>query len=142
VTVGGRTVRVDAYQHQFGTLSLLVDTASYTATLDRRDPAVHVRVRNGLFPIEILDERRLRMRRAASRFTVEGRQVVCAPMPGRIVRVLVAAGDEVREGQGLVVVEAMKMENEMRSPKGGRVVEVHVREGQAVENGAKLVAVE
>jgi biotin carboxyl carrier protein len=82
------------------------------------------------------------MRRAAARFTVEGRQTLTAPMPGRIVRVLVKAGDEVREGQGLVVVEAMKMENEMKSPKGGKVVEVLVSEGQTVEGNAKLCVVE
>ena len=81
---------------------------------------MRVRVKDSVYPIEILDEKKLRMRRAAARFTVEGRQTLTAPMPGRIVRVLVKAGDEVREGQGLVVVEAMKMENEMKSPKGGR----------------------
>lgn len=142
VWLGGRAVRVDACQHDHGTLSLLVDTASYTATLDRRGTVVHVRVRNGHFPIEILDERRLRMRRAAGRFTVAGRRTVCAPMPGRVLKVLVRPGDEVKEGQGLVVVEAMEMENQMRSPKDGKVVEVHVQEGQAVEGGARLAAVE
>ena len=142
VWVGGRAVRVDAYQHDHGTLSLLVDAASYTATLDRRDAVVHVRVRNGHFPIEILDERRLRMRRAPGKAVVAGRQTLCAPMPGKVVKVLVRAGDAVREGQGLLVVEAMKMENEVRSPKDGKVVEVHVQEGQAVESGARLAAVE
>ena len=109
----------DAFEHDYGTLSLIVDTASYTAMLDQRDVHVRVRVKDSVYPIEILDEKKLRMRRAAARFTVEGRQTLTAPMPGRIVRVLVKAGDEV-EGQGLVVVEAMKMENEMKSPKGGR----------------------
>jgi biotin carboxyl carrier protein len=142
VAIGGRIHRVDAFQHDFGTLSLLVDTHSYSVLLDERPGSVRVHLRDQVYALEILDERRLRMRRAAGRFTLEGRQVVCAPMPGRIVRVLVKPGDAVREGQGLVVVEAMKMENEMRSPKDGKVVEVHVQEGQAVENGAKLAAVE
>ena len=73
---------------------------------------------------------------------VEERQTLTAPMPGRIVQVLANAGDQVREGQGLVVVEAMKMENEMKSPKDGKVVEVLVSEGQAVEGNAKLCVVE
>lgn len=64
-----------------------------------------------------------------------------APMPGRVVRVLVAKDDEVGAGQGLVVVEAMKMENEIRSPRAGRVQELAVREGQAVEAGALLAVV-
>ena len=67
---------------------------------------------------------------------------VKAPMPGRIVRVLVAAGDRVIAGQGLVVVEAMKMENELRSPRDGAVTEVRVVAGAAVEAGTVLVVVE
>ena len=142
VAVGQRLLRVDAYQHHAGTFSVLVDTRSYTVTMEKRDTLVQVRVQSSLFSIEILEERRLRMRRAAGRFGLAGRQAVTAPVPGRILRVLVRVGDEVVEGQGLVVVEAMKMENAMRSPKDGRVVEVCVREGQAVENGARLAAVE
>ena len=63
-------------------------------------------------------------------------------MPGRVVRVLVKAGDEVAARQGLVVVEAMKMENELTSPKAGRVKEVSVSEGTSVESGRLLVIVE
>jgi biotin carboxyl carrier protein len=62
-------------------------------------------------------------------------------MPGKVVRVLVKAGDEVAEGQGLVVVEAMKMENELKSPKAGTVTELHAVEGATVESGAKLIVV-
>nr|WP_306414357.1 biotin/lipoyl-containing protein [Corallococcus exiguus] len=82
------------------------------------------------------------MRAAAGSFSVEGRQVILAPMPGKVVKVLVAVGEEVKEGQGLVVVEAMKMENELKSPKAGKVTEVFAKEGTAVENNAKLVVVE
>lgn len=143
VKLRGKTHLVDAYRHDYGTLSIIVDGASYTAMLDQRSTHVNVRIRGrSVFPIEILDEKRLRMRRAAGKFTVEGKQTVTAPMPGKIVKVLVKQGDAVAEGQGLVVVEAMKMENELRSPKAGKVVELHVKEGQAVEGNAKLCAVE
>ena len=71
-----------------------------------------------------------------------GEQSVNAPMPGRVVRVLVAAGDEVAVRQGVVVVEAMKMENELRSPKAGRVKEVSVAPGTSVEAGRVLVVIE
>jgi biotin carboxyl carrier protein len=74
--------------------------------------------------------------------TGQGVQRVTAPMPGKVVRVLVAPGDEVVPRQGLVVVEAMKMENELRASGPGRVREVFVREGQSVEAGAPLVVVE
>jgi biotin carboxyl carrier protein len=63
-------------------------------------------------------------------------------MPGKVVRVLVGLGDEVKENQGLVVVEAMKMENELRAPRPGVVAAVHVAVGQAVDKGAPLVTVE
>jgi biotin carboxyl carrier protein len=63
-------------------------------------------------------------------------------MPGKVVRVLVAPGEPVSEGQALVVVEAMKMENELKSPKAGTVGEVFAKEGSAVEANAKLLTVE
>jgi biotin carboxyl carrier protein len=79
---------------------------------------------------------------AATGGLVAGEQRVTAPMPGRVLRVLVEAGDEVAERQGLVVVEAMKMENEIGSPKAGRVKEVAVAEGASIEAGRLLVVVE
>ncbi len=142
VRLRGQVHVVDAFRHDYGTLSLIVDNASYSAMLDWRGADVKVRLRHSTFPLEVLDEKRLRLRRAAGRFAAEGRQVVVAPMPGRVVKVLVRAGDAVRRGQGLVVVEAMKMENELKAPKDGKVVEVHVAEGQAVDANAKLCTVE
>ena len=72
----------------------------------------------------------------------QGDQSVRAPMPGRVLRVLVAAGDEVAAGQGIVVVEAMKMENELRAPKAGRVKDVSVLAGASVDAGKVLVVIE
>jgi biotin carboxyl carrier protein len=72
----------------------------------------------------------------------EGEQAILAPMPGRVVRVLVAPGDDVVAKQGVIVVEAMKMENELRSPKAGRVKDVAVAAGTSVEAGRVLVVVE
>jgi biotin carboxyl carrier protein len=142
VRLRGKVHVVDAHPHDRGSLSLLVDTASYSAMVDWRGTKVSVRLRHASFAMEIFDEKRLRLERAAAGFAAGGRQPVDAPMPGRIVKVLCRLGDEVKAGQGLVVLEAMKMENELRSPKDGRVVELHVQEGQAVEGNAKLCAVE
>jgi len=71
-----------------------------------------------------------------------GQQRVTAPMPGRVLRVLVSVGDEVAHRQGLIVVEAMKMENELTAPKAGKVIEVAVTEGISVEAGRLLVVIE
>ena len=142
VSIDGEAMEVDAVHLQGFALSLLVGTRSYRCDVDpRKDGRVEVRVNDHIHPLEILDERKLRMRRATGKFSLEGPQRIDAPMPGKVVRVLVKAGDEVQEGQGLVVVEAMKMENELKSPKAGKVTELHAVEGAAVESGAKLAVV-
>ena len=79
--------------------------------------------------------------RAGSEHT-DGEQTIAAPIPGKVVRVLVQPGAEVTAHQALVVVEAMKMENELKSPRAGRVKEVLVREGMAVEAGRVLAVIE
>ncbi|MFI5177810.1 MAG: biotin/lipoyl-containing protein [Vicinamibacterales bacterium] len=89
----------------------------------------------------VVDGRRFE-RRTTEAAAGHGEQRVMAPMPGRVVRVLVKAGDTVSARQGLVVVEAMKMENELASPRAGRVKEVAVAEGASVESGRLLVIVE
>jgi biotin carboxyl carrier protein len=89
---------------------------------------------------DIFDPRELRGRKSGS--AGGGRQEISAPMPGKVVRVLVEPGDPVEAGQGLVVVEAMKMQNEMKSPKAGRVVEVRTRADAAVAAGEALIVVE
>jgi biotin carboxyl carrier protein len=81
-------------------------------------------------------------RRRASAAHADGEQRILAPMPGRIVRVLAAVGDEVALRQPVVVIEAMKMENELRAPKAGRVKEVAVESGASVEAGRLLVVIE
>lgn len=95
------------------------------------------------FEVEVVDERTRQIRAltaARPAAPVGGR--VLAPMPGRVVRVEVAAGQRVEAGAGLVVVEAMKMENELRAPRSGVVARVHVAVGEAVERGAPLVTLE
>lgn len=81
-------------------------------------------------------------RAAGADHGAQGRQALAAPMPGKIVDVLVSAGDAVERGQGLVVVEAMKMQNEVKAPKDGTVVEVRVAAGEAVSAGQVMVVIE
>jgi biotin carboxyl carrier protein len=142
VVIDGRTLEVDAVHLKGGALSLLAGTRSARCDIQPgKDGKVSVLIGETLHELELLDERRLRMRKAGGKFTTEGPQRIDAPMPGKVVRVLVKVGDEVSEGQGLVVVEAMKMENELKSPKAGKVTELLAVEGAAVESGAKLVVV-
>jgi biotin carboxyl carrier protein len=142
VSLGGKVLEIDAVQLQGFAVSLIVGARSYRCDIEPgKDGKVNVLVGETVHPLEILDERKLRLRRAAGKFTLEGPQRIDAPMPGKITRVLVKVGDEVQEGQGLVVVEAMKMENELKSPKAGKVTELHAVEGSAVESGAKLAVI-
>ena len=139
---GARTLEVDAVHLAGHAMSLLVDGRSVRCEVEPgQDGRVAVLVGDEVHELEILDERRLRLRRASGKFSLEGPQRVDSPMPGKVVRVLVKQGEQVQEGQGLVVVEAMKMENELKSPKAGVVSELYAQEGQAVEAGAKLAVV-
>ena len=93
------------------------------------------------FSAEIVDPRTWRGRKQGA-LQAEGRQQIVAPMPGKVIRVLVAAGDNVEAGQGLLVVEAMKMQNEIKSPKNGKVERLLAKEGQSVNAGDVLAWVE
>jgi len=105
-----------------------------------RGPGQEVWVNGRRLSMEVFDPRDLRGGKGAG--SNQGRQEIAASMAGKVIRVLVAAGDAVEEGQGLVVVEAMKMQNEMKSPKSGRVAEVRTRADATVGAGEVLVVVE
>lgn len=142
VTLEGKTHHIDALTLDHGAVSMLVDGRSYHVEVEEKGDEVAVLVDRQLTRVDVADERRLRLRAAQAGFAVEGKQTIVAPMPGKVVKVLVKQGDEVKEGQGLVVVEAMKMENELKAPKAGKVTELFAKEGTTVEINAKLVTVE
>ncbi len=120
-----------------GQWSVLANGRSFAAQLLSSG---EVSVNGRVIRVEIFDPRSMRGRRNAT--GSEGRQTIVAPMPGRVIRVLIEAGQEVEEGQGLIVVEAMKMQNEMKSPKAGRVVEVKTAAGATVAAGDILAVIE
>jgi len=142
LTLQRRHHTVDARVLDHGAVSLIVDGRSYDVELDESGDEVQVLVDSELLTVDVADERAVSLRAGAAGFSVTGKVLVTAPMPGKVVRVLVAPGAQVTEGQGLVVVEAMKMENELKSPKAGTVIEVFAKEGSAVEANAKLLTVE
>jgi acetyl/propionyl-CoA carboxylase alpha subunit len=135
--VDGRVISVDARMLEPGVLSLIVEGRQYRCILDGN--AVLIGGRR--FAFERNDPRLLQGRRGAGAGTA-GPRPVKAPMPGRVVRVLAAVGEAVAEQQGIVVIEAMKMQNELRSPKAGRVIRVAVAAGDTVGSGDVLAVVE
>jgi biotin carboxyl carrier protein len=141
ILLDGQRVDADAVEIAPHTLSLLLDGQSYEVHI-APSPDGMLKLQTGLeeFTAEVTDPRAWRGRRHGA-LEAEGRQQIVAPMPGKVVRVLVEAGDRVEAGQGLVVVEAMKMQNEIRSPKGGVVERLHVKEGQPVNAGEVLCIV-
>ena len=125
-----------------GIYSVLIGGRSYQATVlsaGAAQPSV-IQVEGRLYSVDLFDPRELRARSAADQS--QGRKNIAAPMPGKVVRVLVKTGDAVEAGQGLIVVEAMKMQNEMKSPKAGIVAEVKAQDGATVAAGEILVVVE
>ena len=120
-----------------GSYLVRLGTRSHRVTLG---PAGEVSVNGRSLRMEVFDPRDLRPGGQSRAY--RGPLRISAPMPGKVVRLLVAPGDAVQAGQGLVVVEAMKMQNEMKSPQAGRVVEVRTEAGATVAAGDVLVVVE
>ena len=138
-TVDGRLVEANAIRISRGAYSILLGGRSLEVSAEETSNGFLLRA-NGLeFQVEIVDPRSWRRGRGSG-IELEGRQQLIAPMPGKIVRALVAAGQKVHAGQGLLVIEAMKMQNEIRSPKSG-TVEKLAREGQTVNAGEILAIV-
>jgi biotin carboxyl carrier protein len=127
----------DLRETEPGVYSVLIEGRSYEVSIPQPG---EVRINGRTLPIEVFDPRALRGRRGGE--SNVGPQNIAASMPGKVIRVLVAPGDSVAAGQGLIVVEAMKMQNEMKSPKAGRVVEVKTSAGATVAAGEVLVVIE
>ena len=146
VTVDGHTWQVDAARIDGQTLSLLVDTVwrkSHEVVIVAHPATARLDVHVGTTPIAVgLNGRRRRRRKDEGAGSGSGPQRLVAPMPGKVVRVLVKAGEAVRARQPLVVVEAMKMENELRAGRDGTVADIHAREGASVDAGALLIIIQ
>jgi biotin carboxyl carrier protein len=141
VLIDGNPIDADAVEIAPHTFSVLLHGKSYELRVaPMPDGSLKIQSATTEFIAEEIDPREWRGRHGA--LQAEGRQQVVAPMPGKVVRVLVSTGDKVEAGQGLVVVEAMKMQNEIRSPKTGTVEKVVASEGQAVNAGDVLIWVD
>ena len=146
VLVDGRSITIDSQQLgtvtqvEPGAYSVLLNGASYeifvSGPLEKLSAHVHGRA----FVADVQDPRDTS--RALRTSSGSGRQQISAPMPGKVIRVLVNVGDSVDAGQGLIVVEAMKMQNEMKAARPGRVLEIRATAGGTVGAGDTLVVIE
>jgi biotin carboxyl carrier protein len=139
--LNGQPVNIDPVITRRDVLSLLVDGYAYEIKREQTATDLHMWVGSSRFAVELRDPRSLRSRQKAAG-DEKGPRKIFAPMPGRIVRLLVAENSEVAAGQGIVVVEAMKMQNEIKSPKKGIVKKISATPGVAVKPGDVLAIVE
>lgn len=139
VTVDGTVCVVDARKLESNFYSLIVDGRSYEVSVEGDDETFEVRHGASLRTVRLVDPLRAA---SGADLADTGRAVIEAVMPGRVVRLLVEEGQQVEAGQGVLVLEAMKMENEVASPRAGTVSTVKVAQGATVETGQILVVVE
>ena len=141
VTIDGQEHLVDAHQVQSSVWSVLYGADSFEVDVQGREEDHEVLISGDCYKFSLMNEQRKALLRTAGKGGA-GKAMVTSPMPGKVVKILVAAGEEVTADQGVIVVEAMKMENELKSAVTGKVKEIFVKEGEVVESGAKLLFVE
>ncbi|MGH7832955.1 MAG: biotin/lipoyl-containing protein [Candidatus Binatia bacterium] len=142
LSIDGNEFLVDGRKTGLNNYSLIIDKRSFEVDVDVSENEYRVLVDGRSYHIRLVDERRMRLGTMQSVIEAQGRQEISVPMPGKVVAVLVTEGDRVEKGQGLVIVEAMKMENEVRSPINGEIKEIRTKPGETVEAGKILLVVE
>ena len=141
VTYDGEPIEVDYNEvDRLGQLALFLGDRSYGVSIEGDESEAVVTVAGEVYLVEIEDERE-RAAHAAERAGAAGGGIVKSVMPGIVVEVLVSEGETVEKGAPLLILEAMKMQNEIPAPASGRVDRIHVSQGQAVGSGEKLVAI-
>jgi len=141
VVVHGRRLSADAIDLG-GSTSMCIDHQVVDLSIEGALPDVDVIARGHRLHVKVESERMRALASAPGHKSGAGAGAVVSPMPGRVLKVLVAEGEQVLVGAALVVVEAMKMENELSAARGGTVRRIHVAPGQTVESGALLVEIE
>lgn len=137
--INGEKIAVDATTTAAGMLSLLIGGESFEVIANQANQQIAI---GGIrYSIDVRDPRAWRTRKALAG-AGDGPKKVVAPMPGKVVRVIAAEGTEVEAGAGVAVIEAMKMQNELKSPKKGRVAKIMTTEGAAVNAGDVLAVIE
>lgn len=137
----GREFPLDIVSTQQGVFSLLINGKSYDVKQETVGAETNIVVGHERFAATVRDPRSFRARRRAGS-SEQGVKKITAPMPGKVVRILASVGSQVEAGQSVIVIEAMKMQNELKAPKNGTVKKLNVAEGAAVEAGQALAEVE
>ena len=139
VTIDGQAHEIDGRAVRPGTWSLVIGGRNYTVDLDRRRTGIAASVGASEVVLQVEDALHRRLAAAAHPHGPAGGETLRAPIAGKVVKVLVAVGDTVARGTAVLVLEAMKMENELVAERGGTVSKVHKQAGQAVDTGEILV---
>ena len=141
VSFSGKSFQVNVGKISEDHFSLILNGYSYDVIVNSQPSNFQVFVNGMPFNIELYDPRKARLF-SSGEMTDSGPKVVSSSMPGKVVKLLVSEGETVKKGQGLIVIEAMKMQNELESPKAGRISQINVSENQAVNNEDPLLVVE
>ena len=141
VRLDRRDIPVSCVPVSEGSLSLVVNGESFDVSCERAGERLQVSVRGAIYECIVSDPRSLRTRKRAG-LADSGEQKLTASMPGKVVRIIAAVGDQIIGGQGILVIEAMKMQNEVRSPKNGQLKKLLVRQGANVVAGEVLAIIE
>jgi len=140
VTLDGQEVPVDFSEIGSGLCLLLVNNESFEGLVEQKEDGWSVLFRGDLYEVQVADERAQLMRaRAGMAVPDSGELPIKAPMPGMVVTVPVEVGQQVEKGQNIVILESMKMENELKTPRAGTVERINVKKGDSVEQGQVLV---
>jgi biotin carboxyl carrier protein len=139
VYLDGKEMKVEVAYEQGAQLTLIVDDKPFNIVLELDD---QILVNDEAYSIEILDEQIQKLIKTSPKEFITKELAIKVPMPGLIIEVSVKQGDTVKAGQGLLIVEAMKMQNEMNAPRDGIVKKILVQKGQIVNSGDTLVIIE
>ncbi len=144
VSINGQIQHVD-FEAVGGQMifSLIIDGRSYESYVYETDEGLQVLMRGRLYNVKVEDEREKRLKAAAGGGVAEGGEFnLKAPMPGLVVAIPVSEGQAVEKGQVLVILESMKMQNELKAPKAGTVTRIRVKPGESVEQRQALLSVQ
>lgn len=139
--VDGREIPVSCVPLSRTALSLIVNGESFDVSCQRADERLQLSIRGAIYECTVSDPRSLRSQKRAG-LADSGEQKLTASMPGKVVRLISAVGDQIKSGQGILVIEAMKMQNEVRSPKDGQLKKMLVAQGANVVAGEVLAIIE
>lgn len=143
ILVNGERYEIDFQRlPDAGLASLLIRNHSLEAVIEEREGVWDVLIHGQLYAVRVQDERAYRLAQARGASQHDGAGDVHAPMPGIVISVPVREGDRVQQGDKVVILESMKMENELRAPRSGVVMQVNVQPGASVEKDAVLVVIE